>query len=91
MVGSVKSERYIRLMEWQAQKAAVHPAKTGQITVVIQDNASPHKSRLVQQHWQDWQAQGLYVFFLPPHSPQINRIEDEWLHLKYDKLAAPSV
>ena len=46
----------------------------------------------------------MYVFFLPPHSPRhasrgkrvsasgrspcINRIEDEWLHLKYDELAA---
>jgi putative transposase len=88
MLATLKSERYIRLMEWQAQKAAQHLAKTGQITVVIQDNASSDKSRLVQQYWQDWQARGLYVFFLPPHSPQINRIEDEWLHLKYDELAA---
>ncbi|MBV9387901.1 MAG: transposase [Chroococcidiopsidaceae cyanobacterium CP_BM_ER_R8_30] len=88
MVGSVKSERYIQLMDWQAQKAAAHLSKTGQITVVIQDNASSHKSRLVQQHFWTWQAQGLYVFFLPPHSPQMNRIEEEWLHLKYDELAA---
>ena len=58
MLGSVKSERYIRLMNWQAQKAAVHLAKTGQITVVIQDNASSHKSKLVQKHWQEWQTQG---------------------------------
>ena len=88
MLGSIKSERYIRLMNWQAQKASVHLANTGQITVVIQDNASSHKSKLVQKHWQQWPTQGLYVFFLPPHSPQMNRIEDEWLHLKYDELAA---
>lgn len=65
MVGSVNSQRYIRLMEWLAQKASLHLASTGQITVVIQDNASFHRSRLVQQHWQTWQAQGLYIFFLP--------------------------
>ena len=88
MLGSIKSERYIRLMHWQAQKASEHLEKTGQITVVIQDNASSHKSKLVERHWQEWQAEGLYVFFLPPHSPQMNRIEDEWLHLKYDELAA---
>ena len=39
-----------------------------------------------QQH-QRWQQQGLYIFFLPPYSPQMNRIEDEWLHLKRDELA----
>lgn len=75
-------------MEWQAQKAALHLASTGQITVMIADNASFHKSRLVQQRFCAWQAQGLYVFFLPPYSPQMNRLEDEWLHLKYDELAA---
>ncbi|HYW19003.1 MAG TPA: transposase [Nodularia sp. (in: cyanobacteria)] len=32
-------------------------------------------------------SQGLYVFFLPPYSPQMNRIEDEWLHLLRDQLA----
>ena len=26
-------------------------------------------------------------FFLPPYSPQMNRIENEWLHLKSDELA----
>jgi len=25
---------------------------------------------------------GRRLFFLPPYSPQMNRIEDEWLHLK---------
>ena len=25
---------------------------------------------------------------LPPYSPQMNRIEDEWLHLKRDQLAS---
>lgn len=30
---------------------------------------------------------GLLIFFLPPYSPQMNRIEDEWLHLKRNELA----
>ncbi|WP_370460713.1 transposase [Brasilonema octagenarum] len=30
----------------------------------------------------------MYIFFLPPYSPQMNRIEDEWLHLKRDELAS---
>lgn len=34
-----------------------------------------------------WQEQGLLIFFLPPYSPQMNRIEDEWLHLKREEFA----
>lgn len=75
-------------MEWQAQKAANHFAVTGQITVVVLDNASFHKSQILRQHWQHWQQQGLFLFFLPPHSPQMNRIEDEWLHLKREQLSS---
>ncbi|MBD2612387.1 transposase [Nostoc punctiforme FACHB-252] len=30
----------------------------------------------------------LVHFFLPPYSPQINRIEDEWLHLKRYELSS---
>ncbi|WP_228042823.1 transposase [Desmonostoc muscorum] len=28
---------------------------------------------------------GFVHLFLPPYSPQMNRIEDEWLHLKRDQ------
>jgi putative transposase len=56
------------------------------LTVIIQDNASVHRSKLTQQQWERWQQQGLLLFFLPPYSPQMNRIEDEWLHLKRDEL-----
>lgn len=37
---------------------------------------------------EDWYSQGLILFFLPPYNPQMNRIEDEWLHLKRDELAS---
>jgi len=88
VVGSFNSKRYLKLMEWQATKAAQHLAHSGQLTVIVQDNASTHRSRLIQRHWDQWQQQGLYLFFLPPYSPQMNRIEDEWLHLKRDELSS---
>jgi putative transposase len=56
--------------------------------VLVLDNASFHKSQILRQHWHRWQQQGLFFFFLPPNSPQMNRIEDEWLHLKRDELSA---
>lgn len=88
VVGGFNSERYIKLVDWQAQKAQKRLAATGQITVLVQDRASFHTSQLVRQHWERWQQQGLVIFFLPPRSPQMNRIEDEWLHLKRDELAS---
>lgn len=87
MLGTLKTPTQIKLMEWQADKAQHHFLATGQITVIVLDNATPHKSYATQQYVQQWQHKGLLLFFLPPHSPHMNRIEDEWLHLKRDELA----
>jgi putative transposase len=66
VVGGLNSERYVTLMNWQAHRAAERLDATGQLTVIIQDGASSHRSKLAQQYWQQWQEQGLLVFFLPP-------------------------
>lgn len=88
MVGTLKSPTYVQLLNWQAAIAEKRWKETGQITVIVQDNASVHQSLLVRQHHLRWQQQGLFLFFLPTYSPQMNRIEDEWLHLKRDELAS---
>ena len=88
MLGSLTTETYLKLMEWLAQIAQRRLEDTGKLTVIVQDNASVHRSKLTQQQWELWQQQGLLIFFLPPYSPQMNRIEDEWLHLKRGELAA---
>lgn len=88
MLGTLKTPTHLQLMDWQASIAEQHFLATGQITVVVLDNATPHISRTAQQCFERWQQQGLLLFFLPPHSPQMNRIEDEWLHLKRDELAS---
>ena len=88
VVGCIKTQRYLPLMHWQAQKAQQHRQVTGPITVVIQDGASFHRSRESQKHWAAWQEQGLFLLFLPRQSPQTNRIEEEWLHLKRHELSA---
>lgn len=62
-------------------------AQTGRITVVVQDNGSLHKSKLVRQQWQRWQEQGLYLFFLPPYCSDMNPIESQWHHLKSHEIA----
>lgn len=49
-----------------------------QPTVLVLDNASIHKAGLVQAHLAGWAAQGLTLLFLPPYSPELNRLEILW-------------
>jgi putative transposase len=46
VVGGFNSERYVSLMNWQAARAAQHLSATGQLTVIVQDGASSHRSKL---------------------------------------------
>ena len=85
--GGFKGVSYIEVMDWVAQKAAQTLAETGRITVVVQDNGSLHKSRLVQQQWSRWQEQGLFIFFLPPYCSEMNPIETQWRQLKGHEIA----
>lgn len=85
--GGFKSESYIKAMDWIAQKAALTLEQTGRFTVVAQDNSSIHKCSIVRQQWQRWQEQGLFLFFFPPYSAEMNRIEDQWHQLKAHEIA----
>ena len=53
-------------------------------TVVVLDNASFHKSRRFKEHISKWQEKGLYLFYLPPYSPQLNPIEILWRFIKQE-------
>ena len=66
MLGTLKTTTFLQLMDWQAAKAERHFQQTGQLTVIILDNASVHKSQLATQQQECWQQQGLLLFFLPP-------------------------
>lgn len=46
-----------------------------QPTVLVIDNASIHKAHLVNAQVAAWAAAGLTPLFLPPFSPELNRIE----------------
>lgn len=85
-VGSFTANSYIRLMDWEAQKAARTLEKTGKITVVVQDNSSLHTSKAVESKWSEWETKGLYIFFLPKYCSEMNRIEHEWQQLKFQEL-----
>lgn len=77
-IGSFSSQSYIKMMNEQALLAQSELKRTGKIRVIVQDNGSIHKSQKVKQKWSQWEAMGLYFFFLPPYCSEMNPIEIEW-------------
>ena len=47
----------------------------GKPLTVILDNASVHTARALQPYLRLLHAKGLTLYFLPPYSPELNRIE----------------
>ncbi|MEM6433660.1 MAG: IS630 family transposase [Cyanobacteria bacterium P01_D01_bin.115] len=82
VVGSLTSATYLRFMDWQATRAHRLFQRTDIATVIVQDNASIHKSKAVRERLPIWQAQGLEFFQLPPYCSEMNGIETEWHQLK---------
>jgi hypothetical protein len=86
VVGSFTSERYIKMLDEQAQAAQQVLEQAGRIRVIVQDNGSAHTSQATRQQWAKWEAQGLYLFFLPKYCSEMNPIELEWHQLKTHEL-----
>jgi transposase len=55
-------------------------------TFLVLDNASIHKSKAFKQCLATWEKRGLFIFFLPPYSPQLNIAETVWRKLKSEWL-----
>lgn len=51
--------------------------------IVLIDNAGIHKGDLMEKKRRQWAKQGLYLYYLPPYSPELNRIEILWKHAKH--------
>jgi hypothetical protein len=54
--------------------------------VVILDNASIHTAKKLKPYWELLEEKGVRFYFLPPYSPELNRIEILWRKMKYDWL-----
>ena len=61
-----------------------HVAKP--ITVIL-DNASIHKAKAERHIMELLKKQGVTLYFLPPYSPELNRIELLWHKVKYTWMA----
>ena len=85
MLKSIKSESYIKLMDWQADQAKERLETMGKLTVVVQDQGSIHTSNLTKSYYENWEKLGLFIFLLPSYSPELNLIEPEWKRVKEDE------
>ena len=52
-------------------------------TVVILDNSPIHKSKKFMKKIEEWKEKDVFIFFLPPYSPELNLIEILWKRIKY--------
>ena len=55
--------------------------------VILIDNASIHRARAIQPALRLLEKKGITLKFLPPYSPELNRIEILWRKVKYEWLA----
>lgn len=55
-------------------------------TVIVLDNASMHKAKIIQNQLAFWEARGLYIFYLPPYSPELNIAETLWRKIKKEQI-----
>jgi transposase len=86
-LGEFASKNYLEVMNWQAEKAKILWEKTQKITVIVVDNYRIHKSEEVKKYQEEWQRQGLEIFFLSTYSPKLNLIKTEWHQLKTHELS----
>lgn len=91
VVGSFDRQRYITMMDEQARQAQAVLEATGRIRVVVQDNGPVHTCKAVKAKWPEWEAQGLYFFFLPKYCSEMNPIETQWHQLKTHELRGEMV
>lgn len=63
------------------------PNPTGRLVVVL-DNGSIHRSRLIQEAQPDLQLHGIELYYLPPYSPELNAIEAVFGGIKAHDLPA---
>jgi putative transposase len=54
--------------------------------VVVLDNASIHTSKVIRRARHHLTTLGIYLYFLPPYSPELNRIEPVFRQVKHQEI-----
>ena len=71
-INADKVVEYLDLMSFTVRKK----------TVVVLDNASVHRNRKIKELRKIWENRGLFLFYLPQYSPELNPAEILWRILK---------
>lgn len=53
---------------------------------IVLDNAQIHHAKLFTSRHKELESIGVHVFYLPPRSPELNRIERVWRSVKYQDM-----
>ena len=79
---------------WQATTAEIFSGflcglknHVGKPLTVILDNASIHKAKSEKDIHRHLNKNGVTLYFLPPYSPELNKIERLWHKMKYTWMA----
>ena len=67
----------------ELEKFSLHLRKP---TVLVLDNASVHKAKIIQDQRPFWEQRGLYLFYLPTYSPHLNLAEVLWRKMKKEQI-----
>ncbi|MEG2820654.1 MAG: transposase, partial [Muribaculaceae bacterium] len=76
--GSINSDNAIAVMDEFCQTITKR-------TIVVIDNAI-HRSKKFMAKIEQWKEQDLWIYYLPPYSPELNIIEILWRFIKYQWL-----
>ena len=74
--GSITAEKLADFLD----RLSLRPRKRN--TVIVLDNASIHRSGIMNEMRPVWESRGLFLFYLPPYSPHLNIAETLWRVLK---------
>lgn len=71
--------------DWIAEQIDAFATTLSRVTVIVLDNARVH-TKAVKDRLAIWEELGLFIWFLPTYSPQLNIAEILWKKLKYEWL-----
>ena len=54
--------------------------------VVVLDNGSLHVSKVVRRARRELSRRGIYLYYLPPYSPELNEVEGVFRQVKYHEM-----
>lgn len=87
-VGPITTERFLSFVWRVAGRPPVYLAgwKRERPLVMVVDNYSVHVSQLVKEALPELAAADIYLFFLPPYSPELSDIEPVWQAVKHHEM-----